>query len=149
MNTPPRLLVALLLATLAVMTGCRHSSEIARGKQITPLAGSTSVDIPGPSTIRPDGSVRNRHMDRPDGHLLRTSSTQALRAHQVDPWARNETLVVAADSGLTADDVTGWLQITGPRMLVIDDTTTAEVYDVTLEVWKIAATPPQRERQVD
>lgn len=141
-------MILLCLIVLSV-TGCRSASEVAVGKSIQPRAGADSVRLPGPSSIRPDGSVRNRQIDTPNGRLLKTITATSLRHQQVDPWARNQVLVVAANHNLNSDQVEGWILITGPRELPVDDEILAQVYDVTLEVWKLAETPRKRQREVE
>ncbi|MBG83370.1 MAG: hypothetical protein CMJ40_02355 [Phycisphaerae bacterium] len=140
-------LLTMMLACLTV--ACKSSHEAAVGKTIEPLPGSDAVRIPGPSSLRSDGSVRNRRMNRPDGRLLKTATATDLRFHQVEPWARNELVMAASNAGLAPEGVEGWIRIEGPRMLPISKQVEAEVYDVQLEIWKCAAEPRKREREVE
>ena len=130
------------------LLGCQKPVDPVRGRTIDPLAGSRQVSIPGPSELRPDGSVRDTRLNRPNGRLLRVCAGTDLRHHQVEAWARNEAVMVAADSGLSSHEVIGWMQIRGPRNLQLEDGLTTTVYDVRLEIWKPAASPIEREREV-
>lgn len=142
--------VLLLLTLLALLApGCRSDSEVAVGKSIRLLPGADLVFLPGPSSIRPDGSVRNRRLDTPNGRLLKTTTATALRHQQVDSWGRNQVLIVAANHNLKPDQVEGWILITGPRELPVSEDISAQVYDVTLEIWKRAEVPRKRQREVE
>ncbi|MDG2423849.1 MAG: hypothetical protein P8M22_07710 [Phycisphaerales bacterium] len=113
------------------------------------MPGTELVRLPGPSSIRQDGSVRNRLIDKPNGHLLLTASANAVSQEQVDEWARNQVLQAAAANGLEVNAVEGWIQISEPRVIAVDDDTTQNIYDVNLEIWKLAVTPLRRQREVD
>ncbi|MBG79637.1 MAG: hypothetical protein CMJ39_02865 [Phycisphaerae bacterium] len=140
---------AILALIMTMTTGCQTVDEIAQGKSIQPIAGSSRIQIPGPSSIRPDGSVKDIKLNRPNGRLLQISGHQQLRAHQVQPWARNQVMTVANASGLSADEVQGWIQIKGPRTITVEEVVKVPVYDVRLEVWKLAQPPRKRERAVE
>lgn len=149
MNIKNMLIHLSIVMLLGLPAACRSTHEVAVGDTIQPLPGSDVVRILGPSSLRSDGSVRNRRVDRPDGQLLMTATATELRFHQVDPWARNELVVAAANAGLKPQAVEGWIRIEGPRMLAISEQIDAEVYDVQLEIWKTAAEPRKRQREVD
>jgi hypothetical protein len=137
-----------MMAAISLLS-CRSPVQMARGKSIEPLSGAASVSLPGPSTLRPDGSVRHQPMNRPDGHLLKTLSAKSLRRHQVNVWARNQACIAARSRGLELDAVVGWIEIDDPRILIIDENTQTDVYDVSLEVWHRAIIPVPRERRVN
>ena len=88
-------------------------------------------------------------MDKPNGYLLVTTSANALSQEQVDAWARNQVLQAAAANGLEVNAVEGWIQISEPREIAVDDDITQKSYDVNLEIWKLAETPLRRQRDVD
>ena len=148
MNAMIHPMLALLALTLLMMTGCKTATEIAQGKSIQPIVGSSKIQIPGPSSIRPDGSVKDIRLNRPNGRLLQICAQQQLRLHQVQPWARNQAMIVASESGLSANDVQGWIQIKGPRTITVEEVIKVAVYDVRLEVWRLADPPRKREREV-
>ena len=149
MNTKTMLICLLTMMMSGLPAACRSSHEVAVGDTINPLPGSDAVKIPGPSSLRSDGSVRNRRIARPDGQLLMTATATELRFHQVDPWARNEMVVAAANAGVAPEAMEGWIRIQGPRMLAVSEQIEAEVYDVQLEIWKCAAEPRKRQREVE
>jgi len=149
MNMKTLLICFLTVMLSGLPAACRSSHELAAGDTSQPLPGSDAVRIPGPSSLRSDGSVRNRRVHRPDGQLLMTTTATELRFHQVDPWARNELVVAAANAGVAPQLVEGWIRIEGPRMLAVSEQIDAEVYDVQLEIWKCAAEPRKRQREVE
>ncbi len=149
MNTKTLLICLLIAFPTVILTACKSTHEVAVGNTIQPLPGSDTVKLLGPSSLRSDGSVRNRRVNRPDGQLLMTTNATELRYHQVDPWSRNQLVIAAANAGLSSDSVQGWIRIEGPRMLAINELIDAEVYDVKLEIWKNAAEPRKREREVE
>ena len=57
-------------------------------------------------------------------------------------------MIVASESGLSANDVQGWIQIKGPRTITVEEVIKVAVYDVRLEVWRLADPPRKREREV-
>ena len=143
-------LIILILALTAWTTaGCRTSSKATKRAPAVQMPGTELVRLPGPSSIRQDGSVRNRLIDKPNGHLLLTASANAVSQEQVDEWARNQVLQAAAANGLEVNAVEGWIQISEPRVIAVDDDTTQNIYDVNLEIWKLAVTPLRRQREVD
>ena len=141
--------LALLVLTMLWIPGCLTATEIAQGKPIQPIVGSSRIQIPGPSSIRADGTVKDIRLNRPNGRLLQICAQQQLRAHQVEPWARNQAMMVASNSRLSADDVEGWIQIKGPRTITVEEVVKVQVYDVRLEVWRLAEPPRKRERAVE
>ena len=141
------LIIALLLTAMA-SGSCKASSRPAQATAIKKLPGTEQIRLPGPSSIRPDGSVRNRRINKPNGYLLLTISEEAVDQHHVDQWARNQILQAAASNQLGVDEVEGWILIDGPHLLQTDDGLTTRLYDITLEVWKCAATPRRRQRDI-
>lgn len=132
-----------------MLAACVSARQSAVGKRIEPLDGSDEVRLLGPSSLRPDGTVRTLRVNRPDGHMLMSTSAIQLRFHQVEAWARNEMVMAGSNLGIRLDRLDGWIQIEGPRMLPVTPQIDAEVYDVQLEIWERAPEPRQREREVE
>lgn len=127
-----RLLLILALVLVTGSIGCEvNRARKAEPRPSTTLSSDAIIRIPGPYSIRQDGSVAYQAIARPDGHLLDTRLVNGLTREQVDPWIRQ-----------TARSLGGSLvyvrRIVGPYRLDPESTDPEEpmLYDVTIEIWQ-------------
>ncbi|MAT80154.1 MAG: hypothetical protein CMJ29_10820 [Phycisphaerae bacterium] len=137
-----------ILTTVVGAWSCAHAPKTVKSTSAMQSPATEQVRLRGPSSIRPDGSIRTRQANRPDGHLLMSNGANSVPREQVEPWARNQVVQAAASSGLAVSEVTGWITIKGPRRLQTEDGNATLLYDVEIEVWKLSSPPRVRQRDV-
>jgi hypothetical protein len=132
MNTR-RVIQASTMLLLLTGIGCEvNRAQPLESNSTKTVSADEAVEIPGPYSIKPDGTVAYQSLPRPNGHLLGTRFSNGLTRDQVTQWIDR-----------TARGMSGTRvyvrSIVGPYLLDPEEPaseTNPKIYDVMIEVWE-------------
>jgi len=97
-----------------------------------PVSADTPIEVPGPYSIKRDGTVDYQSTPRPNGHLLGTRTSNGLTREQADEWIDRTTRSMGGTRAYVRS-------IVGPYLEDPEDPASEKnpkLYDVMIEVWE-------------